>query len=104
MTPQEAYAACLSERKRIPQLELIIAQESMFAYYYAIEMINGRFELGEKTISADAHYSYWYATRAIKAPFSLGHYTIFNSEYKNDYIKFLYSINYDLNKINELII
>ena len=75
MTPKEVYYKCHYEVKRIPELENIIA--------------------------IDPFYSYWYAFYVIKGPFLLCHPIIFNSEYKDGYINFLKSINYDFKEIYE---
>jgi hypothetical protein len=53
----------------------------------------------EKAISKDEFYSYRYAVDILNGPFHLGHPVIFNSTYKNDYIKFLKLINYNLIQI-----
>jgi hypothetical protein len=130
MTSQEAYSICYREKKRIPQLESVISLDPVLSYHYATEVINGTFELGEKIISDHSHYSYLYARDIIKGPFELGekiisdhsyysylyardiikepfekcHHIIFNSGYRNHYLTFLRSINYDLNKISELLL
>ena len=78
MTPKEAYLKCKNEKKRIPELESIVA--------------------------TDLYYSYCYARDLIKGPFELCHSIIFNSEYKDRYVNFLKSINYDLNQIGEWLI
>ena len=78
MTPKDAYEKCRKKDKRILELE--------------------------KIISTDSYYSYRYAYIIIGGPFEKCHSIIFNSDYKNDYIIFLKSINYDLNKISEWLI
>lgn len=78
MSPLEAYDECLLNNKRIYELEKIIAESDMC--------------------------SYWYAINIIKGPFHLAHPTFFNSihdYYKNKYLFFLKSINYNLNEIGE---
>jgi len=45
-----------------------------------------------------------YARYVLKGPFHLGHHVIFNSEYRNEYVSFLKSINYNLSEISELLI
>ena len=42
-----------------------------------------------------------YESNKIKGPFKKSHSVIFNSEYKDEYVDFLKSINYDLNKIKD---
>lgn len=57
---------------RIPELEEIIATHPWSSYCYAIDRLNGRFELGEQMISTDAESSYEYATEIIKGRFEMG--------------------------------
>ena len=104
MTPKEAYIKCYNENRRIPELENIIATDSYYSYRYASDVIKGRWESCEKNIATHSEYSYYYAHYVIKGPFNLCHPIIFSSIYKNDYIIFLKSINYDLNKISEWLI
>ena len=130
MSPQKAYQKCKKENRRISELEKNIATDPEYSYYYALQIIEGPFESGEDTISKDSEwsykyafyildkqwelseeaiskdpeYSYWYARNVIKGPFEKSHHIIFNSHHKNDYIDFLKSINYDLNKISEWLI
>ncbi len=127
MTPEKAYLKCLHENRRVNKLESVIALDPWYSYYYARNIIkrrwkegekniatdpecsywyasyviNGRFEEGEKSISADPYYSYLYVHNVLKDSFELCHSTIFNSELKYEYLDFLKSINYDLNKISE---
>lgn len=101
MTPQEAWLKCKNQKKRIPELEDVIATDSKYSYYYASNIIKGRWKKGEESIANNSHYSYWYAINILNRPFHLGHHFIFNSRWKNDYISFLKSINYDLNEISE---
>jgi hypothetical protein len=106
MTPREAYDKCYDEGKRIPELENIIITDPFYSYRYARNIIEGRFIEGEKIISTDPDYSYFYSLNIIKGPFYLCHHVIFNSksEYKDDYIRFLKSINCDLIEIGEWLI
>ena len=127
MTPKEAYHKCLKENSRIPELENIIAVDQKYSYWYSRDVINGPWEKGEDVISTDSEYSYFYARDVIKGhwklgeeaisknsecshhyacniikePFEKGHSVIFNSEYKDEYLNFLKSFNYDMNKISE---
>jgi hypothetical protein len=98
MTPQEAYFKCKNQKKRIPELEDVIATDPLYSYMYAENVIKGRFEECEKTIATDSTYSYLYARSVIKKPFHLGHAKILNSKHKNHYIEFLKSINYDISE------
>jgi hypothetical protein len=78
-----------------------ISKDSKWSYLYANDVIKGRFKQGEEAIGKDSIYSYWYIFKIIKRPFEKCHSVIFNSEYKDEYLNFLKSINYDLNKISE---
>ena len=130
MSPAEAYNKCSNENRRIPELESIIATDPDYSYfyasniikgrwekgersiatdyylsyYYAFNIINGRWEQGEKNIATDPAWSYCYARDVLKNAFYLCHSNIFNSSYKKPYINFLKSINYDLNEIGEWLI
>jgi hypothetical protein len=130
MTPKEAFEKCKKENKRIIELEDLISADLDYSYRYAREIIKGRFEKGEDNFSKNSEWSYLYARDVIKGPFEKGedaiskkpslsysyasniikgpfekcHPFILNSDYKNDYIDFLKSINYDLNKISEWLI
>ena len=130
MTPKDAYEKCRKKDKRILELEKIISTDSYYSYRYARDIIKEPFELGEDVISKDpqlshcyardiiggpwkrgediiskdAERSYRYAYIIIGGPFEKCHSIIFDSDYKNDYIIFLKSINYDLNKISEWLI
>jgi lambda repressor-like predicted transcriptional regulator len=129
MSPQEAYLKCYNENRRILELEKFIISDSGFcvdyvrniikepwkegeeiiskhaqsSLLYASEIIKGKWEKGEKIISTVAFYSYHYSY-LINESFPLGHTVIFNSYFKNDYINFLKSINYDLSEISEWLI
>jgi len=130
MTPEEAYLKCYNENRTILELESIIvldsewsylyacniikdrwkkgeksiATDSYWSYYYACNVIKGRFEEGEKIIATELYWSYYYACNVVKGPFNLCHPVIFNSIWKNKYIRFLKSINCDLTEIGEWLI
>jgi len=72
MTPQEAYYKAKKSGLRIPKLELAISKNVFHSYYYAINVIKGKFILGEPLISKNTAYSYWYAKIVIKGRFILG--------------------------------
>jgi hypothetical protein len=78
MTPHEAYRKCKNENERAEELEKIIASDVIVSLHYIANVI--------------------------KKPFPLCHPVIFNSTWKDDYLKFLKSINYDLNEIEEWLI
>ena len=101
MTPHEAYRKCKNQKKRIPELEDFIATDKICSYRYARDIIKRRWKHGEKNIVNDPEWSYRYARDVIEGPFYLGHAVIFNSFWKDKYINFLKSINYDLSEISE---
>ena len=84
--------------------EKSISTDSECSYLYAYNIIKDRWEDGEKSIATDSEWSYLYARDVLKGNFELCHHIIFNSKYKDEYVNFLKSINYDLNKISEWMI
>jgi len=59
----------------------------------------------EKVISNSKHFSFLYAKNILKGPFHHGHAILFNdSIFKNKYLTFLRSINYNINEIGEWLI
>jgi len=104
MSPKEAFEYCKTKNCRMPELENIIAIDPYFSYRYACDVIKCRWEKGEQIIATNSYYSYWYARYVIKDPFHLCHHIIFNSEWRDEYIGFLKSINCDLNEIGEWLI
>jgi len=118
MTPEEACKKARKLGKRIPELEPVISKNAYFSYWYAMDVIKGRFILGEPaisknagssfyyatdvikdrfilgepTISKNAHYSYWYATDIIKGKlpdFMHNQIILDNNEYTKEYVKFI---------------
>jgi hypothetical protein len=57
---------------KFPLGEAAIAKDSYYSYYYARDVLKGRFPLGEPAIAKDAEYSYWYAKYVLKGEFPLG--------------------------------
>ena len=104
MSPDEAYYKCFSEKRKIPELEGFISIDPYYSFLYACHIIKGRFERGERSIANNAEYSYNYARYLIEKEFPLCHHFIFNSKWRDKYIYFLKSINYDLNEISEWLI
>jgi len=92
MTPEQAYYKAENLGKRIPKLEPIICKEAFYSYYYAKDVIKGRFILGEPAISKDAYWSYCYAKNVIKGrlpDFMHNALLLSNDEYVKKYIKFI---------------
>lgn len=95
MTPLNAYKKCYEESKRIPELEEIIATDAKCSYLYSYQIIKAPWDHGEEVISKNPEFSYYYARNIIKGPFEMCHNIIFNSKYKNNYIKLLKRKKYD---------
>jgi len=72
MTPQEAYDKARNLGLRTPELELVISKDSQCSYWYARNVIEGKFILGEPAISKSAYCSFHYARYVIKGKFILG--------------------------------
>jgi len=51
--------------------EAAIAKDTEWSYKYACNVIKGRWELGEVAIAKDAEWSYWYARDVIKGRWEL---------------------------------
>ena len=58
---------------------VLAATDAHYAYLYAINIIGGRFELGEKAIATDPYYAYEYAISVIRNKFKLGEPAIFSN-------------------------
>jgi hypothetical protein len=58
----------------------------------------------EKKISEDAEISYFYARDVVKNVFPISHGTIFYCDWKEKYLLFLNSINFDFENIKEWLI
>jgi len=92
MTPYQAYYKAIELGKRIPKLEPTISKDAFSSFYYAKNVIKGKWELAEPTISKDAQYSYYYAKYVIegKLPdFMHNQMILNNNEYTKYYIEFI---------------
>ena len=66
--------------------EPAIAKDIEYSYLYVGEVLNGPFKLGEPAIAKDAEYSYMYAKTILKASFPLGEPAIAKDEnYSKEY-------------------
>ena len=65
--------------------EPTIAKNTELAYEYAVNVIQGRFKLGESVIATDAKWAYLYARWVFKGRWELGEQSIFKSKWANDY-------------------
>jgi hypothetical protein len=64
MTPQEAYHKCNGKINK--DLEPIIIKNSCYAYFYAKDVIKGRWLEAENIISTSPLHIYWYAKYVIR--------------------------------------
>jgi len=72
MSPKEVYKKCFFEKRRILELESIIANDPDYSYYYALHIIKGRFIEGERSITTDLICSYRYARDILKRRWKRG--------------------------------
>ena len=49
-----------------PEIEHILSQDAHYSFFYAKEVIKGRWELGENAISQDIYFSFLYAKDVLK--------------------------------------
>lgn len=66
-----------------------IAANPHASYYYAKEIVRGKWEQGEKAISKNPRTAFYYSLVCLGAPFDLGRFTIEQSQYKYRYIRLL---------------
>jgi hypothetical protein len=66
MTPQQAYDKCLINNKRDKDLEPFIIKDPHYAYFYALNIIEGRWIEAEQYIMKNPHYAYFYAKNMIR--------------------------------------
>ena len=55
MTPEEAYYKVFDKKPRLQELESVILQDARFSYYYAKNIIKGKWEEGEAIIATNAY-------------------------------------------------
>jgi lambda repressor-like predicted transcriptional regulator len=83
---KELYKYSAKYKKRWKKYECIIAKNPEYSYWYAKEIIRGRFVLGEKSISKKSSLSYYYAANVLENKFVLGEKEISKeSSYSCDY-------------------
>jgi hypothetical protein len=63
---QEAFYKCLNNKQRDKRLEKIIIKSPLYAYYYAQELIKGRWTEAENIIATSSERAYLYALNIIK--------------------------------------
>ena len=66
MNAEEAYGKALVEDKRFSELESVILQDAQFSYYYAKNILKGRWKEGETIMATDAFFYCFYAENALK--------------------------------------
>lgn len=59
-------------------IEAVIAQDSLYSYRYAMNVIRKPFPLGEQAIAESGEYSFYYAKYVLKDRFPLGEKAILN--------------------------
>ena len=78
----------VSEHGIDEELEPAIAKDAYYSYHYALDILEGPFNLGEPAIAKDIEYSYLYADEVLGGPFNLGEPAIAkNAEYSYSYAK-----------------
>jgi hypothetical protein len=58
--------------KELKKREPAIAKSAVYSYYYAKNVLEGKFPLGEPAIAKSSEYSYWYARYVLEGKFPLG--------------------------------
>ena len=71
----------VSKHGKDEDLEPIIAKNAEYSFLYAIEVLDDRFELGEKAIAKDYYLAYRYAKLILNGPFNLGEPVIAKNEF-----------------------
>ena len=81
---------------RIRELESRFSSYPKYAYRYARDVIEGRFEEAEPVIARDAYYAYYYARDVIKDRFHEAEPVIAqDAEYKDDYNNLMRELGID---------
>jgi hypothetical protein len=82
----------VSKHGKDEDLESIIAKDAYYSYQYAIDILEGPFNLGEPAIAKNPYYSFNYAKHILKGEFPLGEPEIakdayYSKEYTNVVLK-----------------
>lgn len=83
----EAFNYAETQRKRIPELELVIMKNPLSASLYARDMIKGRWPEAEPIIMKDPKSSYIYARDVIKGRWLEAEPFIMKTEWMNLYLR-----------------
>ena len=84
MNARKAYTAynnAVKARKRLPKLEQIIMKDAEWAYWYAKDIIKGRWLEAEPIIAHSGMFAYFYALNIIKSRWSEAEPTIIQDTY-----------------------
>jgi hypothetical protein len=49
-----------------PEIENVLSQDARYSFFYAKEVVKGRWELGENAIIQDTYFSFLYAKDVLK--------------------------------------
>jgi hypothetical protein len=81
----ESYKYAVNTARRFKLGEPVISREPGNAFYYARDIIDGKWEMGEPAISKDSYHSLNYAFYVLKSRFKLGEPAILSSNYAYQY-------------------
>ena len=87
------YASEIIKGKIKDEWEDIIAQNEVYSFHYAKNILKGKFEKGEEVISKSTEYSFHYAQNILKSRFEEGEESIIKDNYYlKNYVEFLKQI------------
>lgn len=88
MDTSKAKEYQFKKQKKYTQEEIkAISKNAQYSYIYAVDILKGRFKLGEKAISKNAEHSYLYALDILKGRFKLGEKVISKNAYYSNLYK-----------------
>lgn len=77
------------------QAEKIISTNPCYSYFYARDVIKGRWPKSEKLILIDPHYSYYYAKNVIQGRFPKCEKIILINYYSFLYLNYILNFNHE---------
>jgi len=84
--PELAWDRYIDNIEELKKKEYLWKQDAHYAYWYARDVIQGRFPEGEAVIATSAYWAYWYARDIINGRFPEGEASIAtNAAYINSY-------------------
>ena len=90
ISDEQAYENLEKGDNNDPRLVKVVASDPEFAYFYARNIIKGRWPEGEKAIASDPENAYYYAIDVIKGRWPKGEKAIAsNPRYATNYKEFL---------------